>query len=61
MSFLKRREIGAIVAGNNEGRTRMDQITFYKNNAGQGVADVALGAKVLENIKAKNSGLTPDY
>jgi alanine dehydrogenase len=49
-------EIGAILAGNNEGRTRLEQITFYKNNAGQGVADVALGAKVLENILKKKSG-----
>ena len=39
----------------------MDQITFYKNNAGQGVADVALGAKVLENIKANQAGLTLNY
>jgi ornithine cyclodeaminase/alanine dehydrogenase-like protein (mu-crystallin family) len=54
-------EIGSILAGNNEGRTRLDQITFYKNNAGQGVADVALGAKVLENIKRKNSGTTLNY
>jgi ornithine cyclodeaminase/alanine dehydrogenase-like protein (mu-crystallin family) len=54
-------EIGSILAGNSEGRTRMDQITFYKNNAGQGVADVALGAKVLENIKAKKSGTTLNY
>ena len=51
-------EIGSILAGNREGRTRVDQITFYKNNAGQGVADVALGAKVLENIKAKKAGTT---
>ena len=49
-------EIGAILAGNNEGRTRLEQITFYKNNAGQGVADVALGAKVLENILKNKSG-----
>jgi ornithine cyclodeaminase/alanine dehydrogenase-like protein (mu-crystallin family) len=51
-------EIGSILAGNKEGRTRLDQITFYKNNAGQGVADVALGAKVLENILKKNAGVT---
>jgi len=50
-------EIGEILAGNKEGRTKAEQITFYKNNAGQGVADVALGAAVLEKIKAKNSGL----
>ena len=49
-------EIGEILAGNKEGRTKPEQITFYKNNAGQGVADVALGAAVLEKIKAKNKG-----
>jgi ornithine cyclodeaminase/alanine dehydrogenase-like protein (mu-crystallin family) len=49
-------EIGEILAGNKEGRTKAEQITFYKNNAGQGVADVALGAKVLENIQKKNAG-----
>ncbi len=54
-------EIGSILAGNSEGRTRLDQITFYKNNAGQGVADVALGAKVLENIIAKKSGTQLNY
>jgi ornithine cyclodeaminase/alanine dehydrogenase-like protein (mu-crystallin family) len=50
-------EIGEILAGNKEGRTKAEQITFYKNNAGQGVADVALGAAVLEKIKAKSSGV----
>jgi ornithine cyclodeaminase/alanine dehydrogenase-like protein (mu-crystallin family) len=49
-------EIGEILAGKKDGRTKSDQITFYKNNAGQGVADVALGAKVLENISRKNAG-----
>jgi ornithine cyclodeaminase/alanine dehydrogenase-like protein (mu-crystallin family) len=49
-------EIGDILAGKKEGRTKAEQITFYKNNAGQGVADVALGAKVLENIRKKNAG-----
>lgn len=48
-------EIGEILAGKKEGRTKADQITFFKNNAGQGVADVALGAKVVENIKRKNT------
>jgi alanine dehydrogenase len=49
-------EIGDILAGKKEGRTQADQITFFKNNAGQGVADVALGAKVLQNIQRKNAG-----
>ncbi len=50
-------EIGEILAGKKEGRSRAEQITFYKNNAGQGVADVALGAVVLEQIKKKQIGL----
>jgi ornithine cyclodeaminase len=51
-------EIGEILAGHKEGRTKAEQITFYKNNAGQGVADVALGAVVLEQVKKKHGGLT---
>ncbi len=54
-------EIGEILAGKKEGRTKADQITFYKNNAGQGVADVALGAKVLDNIQKKNAGQKLDW
>jgi alanine dehydrogenase len=49
-------EIGEILAGKKEGRTKSDQITFYKNNAGQGVADVALGALVLEEVNKKGAG-----
>ncbi len=49
-------EIGDILAGNKEGRTKADQITFYKNNAGQGVADVALGALVLQQVEKKGGG-----
>jgi alanine dehydrogenase len=51
-------EIGEILAGKKEGRTKTEQITFYKNNAGQGVADVALGALVLEQVKKKGTGQT---
>lgn len=49
-------EIGAILAGKKEGRTRPEQITLFKNNAGQGVADVALGALVLEKVKRRGGG-----
>jgi ornithine cyclodeaminase/alanine dehydrogenase-like protein (mu-crystallin family) len=49
-------EIGEILAGHKEGRTRDEQITFFKNNAGQGVADVALGAAVLEQVKRRQGG-----
>ena len=51
-------EIGEILAGKKEGRIKAEQITFYKNNAGQGVADVALGALVLEQVRKKGSGQT---
>jgi ornithine cyclodeaminase/alanine dehydrogenase-like protein (mu-crystallin family) len=54
-------EIGEILAGKKEGRTKAEQITFYKNNAGQGVADVALGAKVLDNIQKKKAGQQLNY
>jgi ornithine cyclodeaminase len=54
-------EIGEILAGKKEGRTKADQITFYKNNAGQGVADVALGAKVLDNVQKRKAGQTLNY
>jgi alanine dehydrogenase len=50
-------EIGAILAGKKEGRTRPEQITLFKNNAGQGVADVALGALVLKKVIEKGAGL----
>ena len=49
-------EIGAILAGQDDGRNVLINITFYKNNAGQGVADVALGALVLEKAKKKQAG-----
>ena len=49
-------EIGAILAGKKEGRTRPEQITLFKNNAGQGVADVALGALVLKKAEEKGLG-----
>ncbi len=49
-------EIGAILAGKHEGRSRADQITLFKNNAGQGVADVALGALILEKVRLQGGG-----
>lgn len=49
-------EIGEILAGKKEGRTGPKQITLYKNNAGQGVADVALGSLVLKKALEKGLG-----
>ncbi|MGH7847879.1 MAG: ornithine cyclodeaminase family protein [Candidatus Binatia bacterium] len=49
-------ELGVLLAGRANGRTRPDQITMFKNNAGQGVADVALGALVLRKAIEKGVG-----
>lgn len=49
-------EIGSILAGKKSGRSRRDQITLFKNNAGQGVADIALGALVLEKVRRCGGG-----
>jgi alanine dehydrogenase len=53
-------EIGELLARKKEGRSKADQITFFKNNAGQGVADVALGAAVLEKVTKRGVGQTLD-
>jgi ornithine cyclodeaminase/alanine dehydrogenase-like protein (mu-crystallin family) len=38
------------------GRTSERQITLFKNNAGQGIADVALGALAFEKILERDGG-----
>ena len=50
-------ELKEVVRGKASGRTRDDQITLFNNNAGQGIVDVALGAKVYENARRKGVGL----
>ncbi|HWO43850.1 MAG TPA: ornithine cyclodeaminase family protein [Candidatus Eisenbacteria bacterium] len=49
-------EIADILVGKKPGRANDDQITFFKNNAGQGVADVALGAAVLAKLMNRGAG-----
>lgn len=50
-------ELGALLAGQAPGRTSDDQITLFKNNAGQGIADVAIGARVLAKARQRGLGL----
>ena len=50
-------ELRDIVAGAQPGRTSEEQITLFKNNAGQGVADVAILAKVYVLAKAQELGI----
>jgi ornithine cyclodeaminase/alanine dehydrogenase-like protein (mu-crystallin family) len=49
-------ELGELLAGQIPGRTSPEQITLYKNNAGQGVVDVALAALVVERARALGRG-----
>ncbi len=48
-------ELGEVLTGKAAGRTDARQITLYKNNGGQGVADVALA--LLAAKKAREKGL----
>jgi alanine dehydrogenase len=50
-------ELGELVAGRAPGRTRADQITLYKNNGGQGVADMALAALVARRARELGRGV----
>lgn len=48
-------ELAELLAGGVPGRTSAEQVTLYKNNGGQGVADVAIAAFVAR--RAKEMGL----
>lgn len=50
-------ELGELLAGAAPGRTSPEQITLYKNNAGQGVADVALAALVVQRAREQHLGV----
>jgi ornithine cyclodeaminase/alanine dehydrogenase-like protein (mu-crystallin family) len=51
-------DLGDALIGNTPGRTSDDQITLYKNNAGQGIADVALGGLVFRRARERDLGVT---
>ena len=50
-------ELGDLLNGNFPGRTGAAQITLFKNNAGQGVADVAIASKVYSLARANGIGI----
>jgi ornithine cyclodeaminase/alanine dehydrogenase-like protein (mu-crystallin family) len=56
IEWSKVRELGGLVAGKCSGRADDRQITFYQNNAGQGIADLALAIKVHEIALKKGLG-----
>ena len=49
-------ELGSVLNGEAGGRTSDRQITLFKNNAGQGIADVALGALAFKKILERGAG-----
>lgn len=54
-------EIGELLVGKKPGRTRPEQITLFKNNAGQGVADVALAGLALKKAEEKGLGQVLEF
>jgi ornithine cyclodeaminase/alanine dehydrogenase-like protein (mu-crystallin family) len=50
-------ELGELLGGLATGRTRPDQITLYKNNGGQGVADVAIAALAARRARELGRGV----
>jgi ornithine cyclodeaminase/alanine dehydrogenase len=56
LSWDKVEELGKLLNGEVPGRTSHRQITLFKNNAGQGIADVALGALAFKKILEQGKG-----
>jgi alanine dehydrogenase len=56
LSWDRVEELGNLLNGQVSGRTSERQITLFKNNAGQGIADVALGALAFKKILEKGKG-----
>jgi ornithine cyclodeaminase/alanine dehydrogenase-like protein (mu-crystallin family) len=50
-------ELGDLLAGNAPARTSPEQITLFKNNAGQGIADVAIASLVYQRARERGLGL----
>jgi ornithine cyclodeaminase/alanine dehydrogenase-like protein (mu-crystallin family) len=50
-------EVGDVLLGNAPARTSDRQLTLFKNNAGQGVADVAIAARVYQRAWERRLGI----
>lgn len=50
-------DLSDLLAGRTQGRTSPEQITLFKNNAGQGVADVAIAARAYQVARERGLGL----
>jgi ornithine cyclodeaminase/alanine dehydrogenase-like protein (mu-crystallin family) len=59
LSWEKVGELGQLLNQTIPGRTAQDQITLFKNNAGQGVADVAVASKIY--CLARQNGIGREF
>ena len=50
-------DLSDLLTGRIPGRTSPDQITLFKNNAGQGVADIAIASRIFELASAREIGI----
>jgi ornithine cyclodeaminase/alanine dehydrogenase-like protein (mu-crystallin family) len=57
LSWDKVGELGELLNGKIPGRTRAEQITLFKNNAGQGVADVAVASMIYSLARRNRMGM----
>ena len=57
LSWNRIAELGDLLNGKVPGRSGATQITLFKNNAGQGVADVAIASKIYSLARDQGIGL----
>lgn len=50
-------DLSDLLTGRIPGRAARDQITLFKNNAGQGVADIAIASRIFELARARGIGM----
>jgi len=57
LTWEKVGELGELLNERIPGRTQADQITLFKNNAGQGIADVAVASKIYSLARKNGIGM----
>jgi ornithine cyclodeaminase/alanine dehydrogenase-like protein (mu-crystallin family) len=50
-------DLREIVAGEKPGRRSPEDITIFKNNGGQGIAELAIGDLILERARQRKLGI----
>lgn len=56
ISLEQLHELRDVLVGRAPGRTHPEQLTLFKNNAGQGIADVAIAARVYRRARERGLG-----